>query len=614
MPWDPHRTAHWQPGDRITNALTGRTEAISGIRHRTDFDVIRTTTGRNIIGEAVDHWDLEMPALDFATNPSKEPNLEKILELNVTNFKRIKVVTIRPDPDGHVVRIAGNNASGKSSILDAIQTALVGTKAMPAVPVRVGQDMAEITIDCGDVLIRRRIMPDGHGTLKITTKDGMSPAKPQTWLDERIGAIAFDPLSFLEQDGKAQAETIRRLASCDVSDLDAAHSRLFDERAGLKRDLKNAEGVRNSLPAVADGIPDAELTPLGVLAEIDKAQAAEKRITALAAELDNTRLSLGFHEDQQAQNEATIDEITRGEAEAIDEAEHRSAIAVNAEKMRLETLDAQTRDDVRVAEQQCDEVIAELEARLVTLRAKRATVGADLRAAAEVTRAESKAKIKRLEEQAVTDRQGYKAAAQKKRQAILDRMAAETEKAAALREKAAKAEEQRKAIVVTDVYLLRQQLRTIEQTNTQVRLKARWAESDKQIADLQADVSGRTKRLEEIAAERQARIAAVKYPIDGLGFSEEGLLTFGGIPLEQSSQAEQIRVSMAIGLAQNPQLRVVLLRSASLLDKNSLAVVCEEAEKANAQVWIERCSIDGEDGEIVIEDGEVAGSQENGNG
>lgn len=607
MPWDPNRTAHWQPGDRITNALTGRTESIRSIRRYGSYDAIRTTDGRNIIGEAVDHWDLELPNLDFATT-SKDTPLDRIIELVVSNFKRIKVATIRPDPNGSIVRISGGNGEGKSSILDAIQTALVGPAAMPTVPVRVGQDMAEINIDCGDVQIRRRIMPDGHGTLKITTKDGMSPAKPQTWLNERIGAIAFDPLSFLDQDGKAQAETIRRLASCDVSDLDAERQRVFDERAAVKRDLKNAEGARNSLPALADGVPDAELTPLGVLAEIDKAQAAEKRITAIAAELDNIRLAIGFHEDQQTRDEATIDEITRGEAEAIDEAEHRSAVAINTEKMRLETLDAQTRDDVRVAEQQCDEVIAELEARLVTLRAKRLAVGFDLRAAAEVTRAESKAKIKRLEEQAVTDRQAHKAAGQKKRQAVWDRMAAETEKAAALREKAIKAEEQRKGIVVMDVHELRQQLKTIEQTNAQVRIKARWAESDKHIEALQAEVSQRTERLEQIAAERQARIAAVKYPIDGLGFNDDGLLTFGGLPLEQASQAEQIRVSMAIGLAQKPELRVVLLRDASLLDAKSLAIVYAEAERLKAQIWVERCDVGGVEGEVIIEDGEVVGA------
>ena len=540
--------------------------------------------------------------------------MNRIIELSVTNFKRIKVATIRPDIDSHVVRISGDNASGKSSILDAIQTALVGPKAMPAVPVRVGEDMAEINMDCGDVVIRRRITPDGHGTLKITTKDGMSPSKPQTWLDERIGAIAFDPLSFLDQDGKAQAETIRRLASCDVSDLDAEHQRLFEERTNIKRDLRNAEGARGNLLACADGVPDEELVASGVLAAIEDAQKADKVAAALEGELNQARVALGYIEDQMAQDAGALEDIGHNEEEAITASARNTAESIDREQMRLDTLDAQTRDSIRVAEQRLDNEIEDLEAKIAGLREQRRTVGERLRDRSNETRATAWAAIEQLRATEAANIEVYKANTARKRKAIEDRMAVAREKGEALREKATRLQAERDAMKVPDVMVFRQQLRSIEQTNAQVRIKAQWKASDKRIADLQAEVSQRTERLDQIAAERQARIAAVKYPIDGLGFNDDGLLTFGGLPLEQASQAEQIRVSMAIGLALKPELRVVLLRDASLLDKRSLAVVYEEAARADAQVWVERCDVSGVDGEVIIEDGEVVGSKESDNG
>ena len=63
---------------------------------------------------------------------------------------------------------------------------------------------------------------------------------------------------------------------------------------------------------------------------------------------------------------------------------------------------------------------------------------------------------------------------------------------------------------------------------------------------------------------------------------------------------------MAIGLALNPQLKVLLVRQGSLLDTQSLANVAAQAEAADAQVWVERVTDTGEGVSVLIEDGAVA--------
>ena len=74
--------------------------------------------------------------------------------------------------------------------------------------------------------------------------------------------------------------------------------------------------------------------------------------------------------------------------------------------------------------------------------------------------------------------------------------------------------------------------------------------------------------------------------------------------MEQASSAEQTRVAVAIGLALNPELPVVLIRDGSLLDDDSLAEVAKQAAAAGAQVWLERVG-KGVECSVIIEDGEV---------
>jgi len=127
-------------------------------------------------------------------------------------------------------------------------------------------------------------------------------------------------------------------------------------------------------------------------------------------------------------------------------------------------------------------------------------------------------------------------------------------------------------------------------------------------ADLEAEqdkADQLTKKLDELVAERERRIAEAKIPVRGLSFGDGGV-TFNGLPFSQASAAEQLEVSVAMGIALNPTLRVMLIRDGSLLDDDSLAMVRAMAERNDFQVWLERVG-DNDQAAIVIEDGEVKG-------
>jgi ABC-type histidine transport system ATPase subunit len=92
-------------------------------------------------------------------------------------------------------------------------------------------------------------------------------------------------------------------------------------------------------------------------------------------------------------------------------------------------------------------------------------------------------------------------------------------------------------------------------------------------------------------------------PIDGLSF-DAGNITFNNIPFEQCSSSEQLRVSVAMGLAMNPELRLLLIHDGSLLDSDNLQMISDMAQAADTTILIE-CVGEGQECSIIIEDGSV---------
>jgi hypothetical protein len=159
------------------------------------------------------------------------------------------------------------------------------------------------------------------------------------------------------------------------------------------------------------------------------------------------------------------------------------------------------------------------------------------------------------------------------------------------------------ALQDVDYAPLRAAVLSAEETNRKVRenrTRARLAEDVDTWKTASASLTSQIESIDEI---RRAAIANAKFPVEGLGFDAEGGVTFQGIPFEQASAAEQLRVSAAMGLAMNPKLRILLIRDGSLLDGASLRILADMAAEHDAQVWVERVEKDG--ATVIIEDGMV---------
>lgn len=154
-----------------------------------------------------------------------------------------------------------------------------------------------------------------------------------------------------------------------------------------------------------------------------------------------------------------------------------------------------------------------------------------------------------------------------------------------------------------DVDAIKTRLDSVETTNAQIR-------AAKQYRDVAVRRDARRVEYErlsgEIAAideEKAAAVRGAKMPIDGLAFDDDGV-TYNGVPFSQCSSGERLRVSLAMAMAMNPQIRVIRITDGSLLDSANMALIEEMAVAGDFQVWIERVDESGQVG-IVIEDGSV---------
>lgn len=128
------------------------------------------------------------------------------------------------------------------------------------------------------------------------------------------------------------------------------------------------------------------------------------------------------------------------------------------------------------------------------------------------------------------------------------------------------------------------------------------------VAGLERMIEEKAAAIEELDATKQKAIAAAKMPIEGLSFVGESVV-YKGLSLAEASAAERLRVSVAIGAALNPKLRVLLVRDGSLLDSKSRKALYDFVAENNMDLWIERVDESGEVG-VVLVDGHVKGQEE----
>lgn len=267
------------------------------------------------------------------TEPEPRADGLKIVALRAENVKRLKAVEIRPDPDGSLVVIAGRNAQGKTSVLDAIWLALAGGDASKQTPkpIRDGETAALARLDLGDMVVTRTWNENGS-QLNVKAADGAVYGSPQTLLDGLMGQMSFDPLEFSRQPTRKQRETLLSLVELpfDLDELEADRRRIFDERTEINRDVRALEAQLADPDTLGD-LPDEEVDVAAVAARLLE---IEQQINARALAQQSFDQAGRVIKEQRARVETIRDDVAAMEARLADDeaayarmAEQRAGLA-----------------------------------------------------------------------------------------------------------------------------------------------------------------------------------------------------------------------------------------------------------------------------------------------
>jgi len=188
----------------------------------------------------------------------------KVIELYVENYMRVKAVSITPD--GYIQIVAGDNAQGKTSVINALFAALWNASLSKEVkkPIREGENHALVRLEIGEIIngqkrveyIVTREWKESGTTLKLEAgKDnGAKYPRPQEVLDGLMSKIAFDPLAFIQLKPDEQVAELLKIVHFDINveALDVEAARIYEERTEVGRTTKSLKGQLQGLGELED--------------------------------------------------------------------------------------------------------------------------------------------------------------------------------------------------------------------------------------------------------------------------------------------------------------------------------------------------------------------------
>jgi len=162
-----------------------------------------------------------------------------------------------------------------------------------------------------------------------------------------------------------------------------------------------------------------------------------------------------------------------------------------------------------------------------------------------------------------------------------------------------------------DTQAIERELAEAEETNRKVRNNQEYSQAAERVDQLAEHVNTKHHEIQAAEADKTRAVSAVicRMPVEHLGIDENHVL-LDGIPFADVNHAKQVEVSVAIAMAMNPELRVLLV-DGNGLDTESLAAIARMADDKDYQIWLERTDETGEVG-FYIEDGSLAGKAQKG--
>ncbi len=468
----------------------------------------------------------------------------RLIGLQAENIKKLKLVSVKFDQDKPVITISGANEQGKSTFLDCFEYAMSGTKSLKDVsmPIRMGEDHAKVVVETDEITVTRTWTATGNTYLKVTNKEGWEPkGGAQALLDKLYSAFSFDPLAFSQMEDKKQLDVLLKLVNISL-DL---------TKWGVDR-----KKIFDSRTEVNRQVTDLE-GQLKLMADVPVNTPDEEIPAAMILQEQAEAQKVKEENDRKRRDFTTQNDLKRRNLRNSND-EKREALEIATDELENLAKEKASHDEKILALQEEINII-------------RLLVGGITLAVEEKTK----------------EREMLKADVD----TLIDPNTMELPGMESL------------GLIDPDMTVFAEKIKNVEETNRLVRVKKKKAESQGNYATKKAESDAKTTELATMDKQKADALAAAKFPIEGLSFNESGIL-YKGIPFNQCSSAERLRVSTAMGMAMNPKFRAMFIRDASLLDSRNKAMIAKMADENGFVVFMEVADDTGKLG-IFIEDGEV---------
>lgn len=154
-----------------------------------------------------------------------------------------------------------------------------------------------------------------------------------------------------------------------------------------------------------------------------------------------------------------------------------------------------------------------------------------------------------------------------------------------------------------DIEVLETQSQELEEINKKVRGNQDRKKTREKLLKVQDDYDTLSEAIKEIDEQKEKLLEGVDMPIQGLTFDEDGIY-YDGFPFRDVSTGKALTIATALGISQNPDLRVLILQDGSDIDSFNFAAIRQLAKAEDFLIIIEKMDESGHVG-FFIDDGEL---------
>jgi hypothetical protein len=145
------------------------------------------------------------------------------------------------------------------------------------------------------------------------------------------------------------------------------------------------------------------------------------------------------------------------------------------------------------------------------------------------------------------------------------------------------------------------QLSSAEDMNNKFRQNDKRADVFHRYQAKENEYASKTEELAKIEQKKIDDLKNAKFPIDGLSLIDDGVI-FNGIPLENESRSNKLKVALSIAMAIPTELKTIILDDAEVLDDENMKIVDDMMVKNDYQAIIARRQCP-DDNTYVIKEG-----------